>query len=164
MIHDAPNKALILEYVVDAPREKAWRAYSDKAMFEKWWGPEGWSTVTKAFDFAPGGRIHYGMTCLDKNQGEWFGKESWGVMEIESINEGKSFTCKDYFSDAEGALNTEMPALTITNDFIEEEGKIKIVSRSVAGTAEQIEELLKMGVVEGFKSQLNKLALLMREV
>ena len=136
---DLENKTLIIERVFDAPKDKVWQAYADKEWFEKWWGPEGWETTTKEFDFTPGGRIHYGMECVDKNQGEWFGKVSWGVMAIESVNGNDSFTYKDYFSDEAGVLNQEMPALKVTNEFITEDGKKKLVSRSVADSAEQIE-------------------------
>ena len=48
-------------------------------------------------------------------------------------------------------------ATTEINEFIEEDGKTRIVSTSFADSAEQIEELIKMGMVEGFSSQLAKL-------
>jgi uncharacterized protein YndB with AHSA1/START domain len=154
---DLENKKLVIEFVANGPLEKVWRAYAEKESFEKWWGPEGWETTATEFTFAPGGRIHYGMKCVDAQQGEWFGKTSWGAMDIQNVEDGKSFTYKDYFSDEQGTLNTEMPALTIKNEFFEEDGKTKIVSTSFADTAEQIEQLIKMGMVEGFSSQLNKL-------
>lgn len=154
---DLENKKLIIEFTANGPLEKVWLAYAQKDMFEKWWGPEGWETTAKEFDFVPGGRVHYGMKCVDENQGEWFGQISWGVMQIETVEDGKRFTYKDYFSDEAGVLNEEMPALTVTNEFFEEDGKTKIVSTSLADSAEQIEQLIKMGMIEGFSSQLNKL-------
>lgn len=157
---DLENKTLTIERTFDAPKDKVWRAYADKEWFEKWWGPEGWETTTKEFDFKPGGRVHYDMKCVDENQGEWFGQSSWGIMVIESVDEPNSFSYKDYFSDENGTLNQEMPALIVTNEFVEEDGKTKLISRSVADNAEQIEELIKMGMLEGFDSQLNKLDVL----
>lgn len=154
---DLDNKKLIIEYVANGPLAKVWAAYAEKDMFEKWWGPEGWETTTKEFNFVPGGKVHYGMKCVDERQGDWFGQSSWGVMEIESVEATKSFTYKDYFADEDGNLNTELPALTVTNEFFEEEGKTKIVSTSYADSADQIEELIKMGMIEGFSSQLDKL-------
>lgn len=154
---DLENKKLIVEFVANGPLEKVWKAYAEKDQFEKWWGPEGWETTAKEFTFEPGGQVHYGMKCVDERQGEWFGQTSWGLMQIESVEDSKSFTYKDYFSDEKGTPNTEMPALTITNEFSEENGKTKIVSTSLADSADQIEQLIKMGMVEGFSSQLNKL-------
>ncbi len=157
---DLDAKTLTIEFVANGPKDKVWKAYADKDWFEKWWGPEGWETTTKEFDFRSGGRVHYAMKCVDENQGEWFGQTSWGLMEIEDVDNGNSFSYKDYFSDENGSINEELPAMTVTNEFIEQNGNTKIVSRSVADSAEQIEELLKMGMVEGFTSQLNRLDVL----
>ena len=154
---DLENKTLIIEYVANAPKEKVWQAYADKEWFEKWWGPEGWETTTKEFNFTPGGRVHYCMKCVDKNQGEWYGQESWGLVEMEEINAPDSFTGKDYFSDAEANKNSDMPGQTMSVELVEEDGKTRIISRSITETAEQLEGLIKMGMVEGFSSQLNKL-------
>jgi uncharacterized protein YndB with AHSA1/START domain len=154
---DLENKKLIIEFVANGPKDKVWSAYSDKDLFEKWWGPEGWETTAKEFSLTPGGKIHYGMKCVDENQGDWFGQTSWGVMDITEVNPKDSFTYTDYFSDEQGALNKEMPALKVTNEFIEVDGKTKIVSTSFADSAEQIEQLVNMGMIEGFTSQLNKL-------
>lgn len=160
---DLENKTLTIEREFAAPKSKIWSAYADKELFEKWWGPEGWETTAKEFDFSPGGSILYGMKCVDENQGEWFGQVSWALMKIESIDPENSFTYIDYFADENGTINQEMPALTITNEFTETEGGSKLVSRSVADSAEQIEELLKMGMLEGFDSQLNRFDKLLAE-
>jgi uncharacterized protein YndB with AHSA1/START domain len=154
---DLENKKLIIEFVANGSKDKVWQAYADKELFEKWWGPEGWETTTKDFNLTPGGKIHYGMKCVDENQGDWFGQTSWGVMDIKDVNPTDSFTYMDYFSDENGILNNEMPALKVTNEFIEEDGKTKIISTSFADSAEQIEQLVNMGMIEGFTSQLNKL-------
>lgn len=159
---DLENKKLIIEFVANGSKDKVWKAYADKDWFEKWWGPEGWETTTKEFNFVPGGKVHYGMECVDENQGEWFGQTSWGVMDLIDVTPTDSFTYKDYFSDESATLNTEMPALTVTNEFVEEDGKTRIISTSFADSAEQIEELIKMGMVEGFSSQLQKLQELVR--
>lgn len=160
---DLENKTLTIERSFDAPQELLWQYFADKERFEKWWGPEGWETTCKEFNFAPGGRVHYGMKCVDENQGEWFGQESWGVMSIEEIDAPNSFTYTDYFSDADGTLNKDMPALVVVNEFSEADGRSTFRSRSVADSAEQIEQLLAMGMVEGFSSQLNKLDALFAE-
>jgi uncharacterized protein YndB with AHSA1/START domain len=154
---DLENKTLTLEREFDAPKDKVWKAFSDKETFEKWWGPEGWETTTKEFEFKAGGRVHYDMKCTDENQGEWFGKSSWGAMVIENVDAPNSFSYKDYFSDENGMLNQDLPTITVTNEFVEENGKTKLISRSVADSAEQIEQLIKMGMLEGFSGQLRKL-------
>lgn len=158
---DLENKTLIIERIFDAPKEKVWKAYADKGWFERWWGPEGWETTTKTFEFTPGGTIHYGMKCIDENQGEWFGQESWGLMKIESIEEFHSFTATDSFSNSEGSVDDTMPTQKFEVELVEENGKTRLISRSVCGTVDELEQLMKMGMVEGFASQLNKLEALL---
>lgn len=160
---DLENKILTIERSFAAPKEKVWRAYSDKAWFEKWWGPEGWVTTAKEFDFRPGGRLHYGMKCVDENQGEWFGKESWGIMEYETIEEPTRISVKDYFSDPEGSINREMPGQRFELELIEENGTTRLITRSYTQTVEELDQLIQMGMVEGFSSQLNKLEALLQE-
>lgn len=164
MTKDLENKRLIIEREFDGPRDKVWKAYTDKESFEKWWGPEGWETTTKEFNFTSGGRVHYGMKCVDENQGDWFGQSSWGVMIIDDVDAPNKFVYKDYFSDENGTLNQDMPVLSITNEFVElDGGRSKLVSTSQADSAEQIEELIKMGMLEGFTSQLTKLDAMLAE-
>jgi uncharacterized protein YndB with AHSA1/START domain len=160
---DLEAKTLVIEREFDAPIDKVWKAYADKETFEKWWGPEGWETKAKEFNFVDGGRLHYDMKCVDERQTEWFGKSSWGMMIIDSVDAPNSFTYTDYFTDESGVLNQEMPALKITNNFTEQNGVTKLTSVSVADSAEQIEQLVNMGMIEGFTSQLMKLDQLLAE-
>lgn len=154
---DFENNTLVVERTFNAPRERVWQAYADKDQFAQWWGPEGWETTVKEFDFVPGGKNHYGMKCVDENQGEWFNQESWGMMVFESVDKPNSFSYKDYFSDAEGTINHELPTMTITMDFIDEDGKTKLVSRGVVGSKEELEKLVNMGMIEGLTSTMDKL-------
>ena len=154
---DLENKQLIIEATFNAPLEKLWKAYTTKEQFEKWWGPEGWETTTKEFDFKPGGRVHYCMKCTDPNQKEWYGQEAWGLTIINEIDEPNSYSATDHFSDESGVPNTEMPTMTLAVAFRHEDGKTTVVNRTITETVEQLEQLLKMGMVEGFSSQLNRL-------
>ena len=70
---DLESKTLIIERSFNAPKDRLWQFYAVKEKFEQWWGPEGWETTTKEFDFTPGGQVHYAMKCVDEAQGEWFG-------------------------------------------------------------------------------------------
>lgn len=158
---DLENMTLVVERAFDAPKAAIWKAYADKEMFQRWWGPEGWETTVKEFSMTPGGKIHYGMKCVDEKQGDFFGQESWGLMEIQDVEEGTSFTARDWFSDAEGNKNAEMPAQKFVVELIEEDGRTRLLSKSITETEEQLEELIKMGMVEGFASQLQKLETLL---
>lgn len=154
---DLEKRELTVERVFDAPRERVWAAYADPEKLAKWWGPRGWETTIKSFDFRPGGEWHYCMKCVDEKQGEFYGQESWGKAVYGEIDEPNIITYTDYFSDAEGNINTEMPASTAIMEFFEEAGKTRLVVRSVFETSEGLQQVLDMGVVEGLTQTLDRL-------
>ncbi len=158
---DIAHKTITTECTFNAPKAKLWKAYTNQEWFEKWWGPEGWVTTTKEFDFRPGGRIHYGMKCVDESQGEWFGQESWGLTLIEVVDELTSYRARDHFSDAQGTINPDLPTMVMENHFTEVDGKTTVSSKVITESTEQLEQLIKMGMIEGFASQLNKLEALL---
>ena len=154
---DLENRTLVLEREFHGSKHKVWKAYADKDWFEAWWGPEGWETTVKEFNFVPGGRVHYAMKCVDEAQGEWFGKVEWGLMEIVDVDKPNTFTYKDLFANEDGSVREGMPQMVVKVDLVDDTRKTNLVIQSTADSAEQIEELVKMGMVEGFSSQMNKL-------
>lgn len=161
---DMANKTLILERTFHDSLSGIWQAFYDRVQFERWWGPEGWQTTTKEFDFRVGGRIHYEMKCIDPEQVDWYGMSSWGCMDIESIDELQGFSYSDYFSDEAGEIDDKMPALHIEVSFYEEDDRTVVMTiTSTARSEDQLKKILDMGVVEGFASQLNRLDGLLAE-
>lgn len=158
---DLENKTLTIERVFNTTKDRVWPFYAEQAMFEQWWGPEGWSTTTKEFNFTVGGRIHYDMKCMDEAQGEWFGKSSWGLMVIESIDEPNKLVYMDYFSDESGVIDESMPSQRVELSLVEEGETTRMVIQTFYDNAEQIEQLLEMGMIEGFDGQMNKLDVLL---
>ena len=146
---DAAKATLTFERIFDASRERVWRAWTDPTELAAWWGPRGWETTVKRFEFVPGGVWHYCMTCLDPDQGEMFEQESWGKATFQRIDRPASFTYKDEFSGADGKTDDTMPAMMIDMEFHEEDGRTRLVSRSVFASADDYEKVLAMGVVEG---------------
>ncbi|HEY5305762.1 MAG TPA: SRPBCC family protein [Pseudolabrys sp.] len=52
--------------VLDAPRELVFAAFTEPKHFEKWWGPDGFTTTTSVFEFRPGGVWRFVMHGPDK--------------------------------------------------------------------------------------------------
>ena len=48
-------RAIIGSRVFDAPRALVFSAFTDPQHLAQWWGPNGFTTTTHAFDFRPGG-------------------------------------------------------------------------------------------------------------
>ena len=47
--------AMVGMRVVNAPRELVWSVWTDPTHLAQWWGPDGFTTTTSAFDFRAGG-------------------------------------------------------------------------------------------------------------
>jgi uncharacterized protein YndB with AHSA1/START domain len=48
-------RSIVGTRVFDAPRELVFSAFTDPQHLAQWWGPDGFTTTTSAFDFRPGG-------------------------------------------------------------------------------------------------------------
>lgn len=149
VIKDAENKTLTFERVFGAPRERVWAAWTNAEQLAKWWGPRGWKTEVKEFDFTPGGHLLYGMTCEDPDQKEWYGKTEWAKSVYHAITEPDSFSYQDYFTDENGTANEQMPTMSIAIAFEDAQEGTKVISKTVFPTQEAYEQTVAMGVVEG---------------
>jgi uncharacterized protein YndB with AHSA1/START domain len=148
----------IAERVFDAPRASLWDAFADPEKLAKWWGPHGWETTIKTFEFRPQGTWHYGMKCVDENQGEFFGQESWGKAIFSEIEEPEKIVYKDAFADADGNTNDTMPVGVTTIEFSENDGKTRVMSRTKYDKPEELEAVTNMGMEEGFSQTWDRLA------
>lgn len=151
------EKVLVLERVFEAPRELVFKAFSDPEHLKHWWGPNGWEVPVCRVDFRPGGIWHYGMKCADKNQGEYFGMESWGKAVYEEIVAPEKIVYRDYFSDAAGGENPEMPSTRATVLFEDLGGKTKLVNRGEYDSAEALKTVMDMGLLQGVTETWDRL-------
>jgi uncharacterized protein YndB with AHSA1/START domain len=143
------TREIVMDRTFDASRDAVWDAWANPEKLAKWWGPRGWETTIKTFEFKPGGTWHYGMKCVDENQGEFYGQTSWGKAVFENIDEPNEFTYKDLFSDEQGNINPDMPAMVIRVTFTEQDGTTRVVSSGVFETVEDFDKVVAMGVEQG---------------
>src|SRR4029077_15952152 len=45
------DREIVISRVIDAPRELVFEAFTDVRHLSRWWGPEGVTTTTRAFEF-----------------------------------------------------------------------------------------------------------------
>lgn len=157
MISRVEGLELVLERVFDAPRELVFKVFSEAEHLKQWWGPRGWIVPFCTVDFRPGGIWHYCMKCVDEKQGEFFGMESWGKGIYHEITDGESFVYRDYFSDAEGNENPDMPSTLVSMRFEEVEGGTKLVSRSKYDSEEALKTVMDMGMEQGITETWDRL-------
>jgi uncharacterized protein YndB with AHSA1/START domain len=151
------DKTLVLERTFDAPRDLVFTMFKDPAHLARWWGPRGWEVPVCTVDFRPGGVWHYCMKCTDRAQGDFFGMESWGKAVYKEIVEPERLVYTDYFSDADGTENPDMPATEVTMEFIDLGGRTKIVSRSTYVSPEALRTVMDMGMLRGITETWDRL-------
>jgi uncharacterized protein YndB with AHSA1/START domain len=145
----AQGRDFIVERTFAAPRQRVFEAWSKPEYLTQWWGPAGWTLPVCKMDFRPGGVWHY---CM-KGPG---GEESWGKAVYHEIVAPERIVYSDYFSDAEGNENDQMPVARITMEFIEQDGHTKLVSRTQYPTPADLEKVMQMGMVEGMTEMLDR--------
>ena len=45
------DRTIVISRVIDAPRELVFEAFTEVRHLSRWWGPEGFTTTTRAFEF-----------------------------------------------------------------------------------------------------------------
>jgi len=107
---DLASKKLKVEREFDAPVEKVWKAWTDQAILDEWWGPKPWKAVTQNMDFREGGKWLYYMEGPD-------GTKQYCRLDYKSITSNKQYTALDAFCDENGNINTDFPRMTWVCNF-----------------------------------------------
>src|SRR5437763_13067861 len=45
------DREIVISRVIDAPRELVFEAFTEVRHLSRWWGPEGFTTTTRSFEF-----------------------------------------------------------------------------------------------------------------
>lgn len=76
-----PRLDLLLERVVDVPREMVWNAWTQPEQIVKWFTPAPWSTVKCEIDLHPGGKFR---TVMRSPEGQEFDNTGCFLQVIEN--------------------------------------------------------------------------------
>jgi uncharacterized protein YndB with AHSA1/START domain len=55
------EREVVISRIIDGPRELVFEAFTDVRHLSQWWGPDGFTTTTRAFDFRVGGAWDFVM-------------------------------------------------------------------------------------------------------
>jgi uncharacterized protein YndB with AHSA1/START domain len=58
---ETADREIVISRVIDAPRELVFEAFTEVRHLSRWWGPEGFSTTTRSFEFRAGGEWEFVM-------------------------------------------------------------------------------------------------------
>lgn len=101
-------------------------------------------------DVRPGGRSEYHMTGPD-------GEKAGGFWEFLSVDAPRSFEVRDGFADDNGTPNTELPGMRMIFEFTETDSGSKLTTTTYFPSAEALEQLLEMGMLEGTREAMGQI-------
>ena len=145
---DALSLTVIGDYPV--PVERLWQAYADPRQLERFWGPVEWPATFTRHDMAVGGRSEYHMTGPD-------GSASHGWWRFLAVEPPRRFEVEDGFAHDDGRPNEAMPSMRMLFTFEPTPTGSRLTSVTHFTSVEAMEELVKMGMIEGMKSALGQL-------
>jgi uncharacterized protein YndB with AHSA1/START domain len=148
--HDMDALTLTITAEFAAPVQRVWQVYADPRQLEKVWGPPTHPATFVDHDLAPGGRVTYYMTGPD-------GEKYAGWWEVKTVDEPREFTFDDGFADAEFNPLPDMPVSHNSYRFEDVAGRTVATFRSAYESAEALQQVLDMGVVEGASSAINQI-------
>lgn len=145
-------EALTMTLTADfaAPVDRLWEAFTNPRQLERFWGPPGWPATFTTFDLEPGGRAIYHMTSPQ-------GEKSFGSWEFLSISRPQSFEVLDGFADETGTPNPDLPLSRMVFRFTATESGSQLTNVTYFSSAEALEQLVGMGMVEGATMAMNQL-------
>jgi uncharacterized protein YndB with AHSA1/START domain len=140
------DREVVISRVIDAPRELEFEAFTDVRHMSRWWGPEGFTTTTRAFEFRVGGTWDFVMHGPDgTDYQEWI---SW-----------TEITPPERIAMLHGESGDDPNAFESVLTFTPEGAATRIQMRTVFPTKELRDEAVeKYHAIEGGRQTLDNLA------
>jgi uncharacterized protein YndB with AHSA1/START domain len=153
----APNsdRELVLTRIINAPREKVYRAWTDPELLKQWFAPLPWTTPAAELDVRPGGA---NLIVMRNPEGNEFPNRGVYLEVVE--NERLVFT--DAYTRAWEP--SEKPFMTVIVTFEDEGGKTRYTARARHWTVADCEAHEKMGFHEGWGQCADQLAALVAKL
>jgi uncharacterized protein YndB with AHSA1/START domain len=135
------NRELVVTRIIDAPRELAFKVWTDPTLLTEWWGPRGMTTPICEMDLRPGGIFKTVMRTPDGTE-----YPTKGVFLEVTAPERIVFT--DAFE--EDWKPSQKAFMTAISTFEEHDGKTKYTARALHWSEADREAHEKMGFHEGW--------------
>jgi uncharacterized protein YndB with AHSA1/START domain len=157
VIKDQEAKSILVSREFNAPIDIVWRAYTEKELLDKWWGPSPWRAETKILNFYVGGYWLYAMVGPEN-------QKQWGRMNYIGIDYHRSFNLEDVFCDEEGNTNFDLPISKGQISFYPSDLGTKVDFKTWYSTEVAIQKLIEMGFEQGITACYEQLEELLKKM
>jgi uncharacterized protein YndB with AHSA1/START domain len=147
---DSEALALTLVAELAAPPSRVWQVWADPRQLERWWGPPTWPATFEEHELAPGGGSRYYLTgpAGEKSRGWW---------RCLALDEPHYLEFEDGFSDDSGEPNPTMPTVRGRVELEETPAGTRMTVTTRFATLEHMEQLVRMGMVEGMAQAIGQI-------
>ena len=151
------TRTMTITAELEASPERVWQLWADPRQLERWWGPPSYPATFGTHELAPGGRVEYKMTGGEGDTVRGY----WDVVETDPPHR---IYVRDYFANEDGSANDAMP-VTEMRVAIEEigGGRTRMSIDSIFPTTEAMEQVMAMGMEEGFTQALGQIDAILAE-
>ncbi len=144
--NDTAGRTLVATRIFDAPRDLVFEAWTHPNHLSHWWGPNGFSITTTAFDFRPGGVWRLVMHGPD-------GRDYQNRVVFDEIVPGERLAFHHEPADDIDAV-THSTLVT----FEDQGGKTKLTMSMLFASVEELDRLKReYGVAEGQQQTIGRL-------
>jgi uncharacterized protein YndB with AHSA1/START domain len=148
--HDLDALTLTITADFAAPVERVWQVYADPRQLERVWGPPGWPATFVDHEMAEGGRMNYYLTSPE-------GEKHYAYWDVTGVSAPERFTFNDGFAlDESFTPDPAMPESSQVYEFAEVDGSTRATFVATYASAEALQQVLSMGVVEGASAAINQ--------
>lgn len=148
--HDLETLTLTMTAEFAAPVARVWGIYADPRQLERVWGPPSHPATFVEHDLTPGGRVTYYMTGPD-------GQRYAGFWNVTAVDAPHGFAFEDGFAHEDFTPNLDLPVSRNLYGFHEHDGGTRAVYTATYASADAMQQVLDMGMVEGATSAINQI-------
>lgn len=149
---DVADREIVISRVIDGPRELVFEAFTEVRHLSRWWGPRGFTTSTRVFEFRVGGVWDFAMHGPDgTDYQEWI---TW-----------TEITAPERIAMIHGEYRDDPNAFESVLTFEADGETTRIQMRTVFPTTELRDDAIeKHGAIEGGRQTLGNLAAYVAEI
>jgi uncharacterized protein YndB with AHSA1/START domain len=151
------DREIVISRVISAPRELVFQAFTEVRHLSQWWGPDGFTTTTRAFEFRVGGVWDFVMHGPDETDyQEWVSwteivpPERIAMLHGESRSDPNAFESVLTFAPDGAVTRIEMRTVFRTKELrdeaIEKYHAIEGGQQTLGNLAAYVTEIIRKGV------------------
>jgi uncharacterized protein YndB with AHSA1/START domain len=151
------DREIVIWRVIHAPRELVFEAFTEVRHLSRWWGPDGFTTTTRTFEFGVGGEWDFVMHGPDgTDYQEWISwteiapPERIALVHGETRDDPNAFESVLTFEPDGAATRIEMrtvfPTKEMLDEAVEKYHAIEGGQQTLSNLAAYVTEFLENGV------------------